>query len=91
MTAQPVDTQSFALDAFIQQKKINQLKDRVRKEERKLHDMIKQHGRIYSQKITHNGKIFKISTSTSYYDPCIKIEEVGSIKDIQELIQSAQQ
>ena len=88
MTA-PAETKSTALEIYNQYQKIRQLKNRLWKEERKLNSMA---GAVdyLSEKITVKGDVLHVKVSQRYGGGNVEVEKIGSIKDLQALIQSAQ-
>ena len=88
MTA-TAETKSTALNIYNQYQKIQQLKSKIWKEERKLNEMARAAGYL-SEKITVKGDILNITVSQRYNSADVQVEKIGSIKDLQALIQSAQ-
>ena len=88
MTA-PAETKPAALEIYNQHQKIRQLKNRLWKEERKLNEMARAVGYL-SEKITVKGDVLQVKISERYMSASVEVEKIGSIKDLQALIQSAQ-
>ena len=87
MTA-AAETKSTALEIYNQHQKIRQLKNRLWKEERKLNSMAGAVGYL-SEKITVKGDVLQVKISERYMSASVEVEKIGSIKDLQALIQSA--
>jgi hypothetical protein len=83
------ETKSTALEIYNQHQKIRQLKSKLWKEERKLNSMAGAVGYL-SEKITVKGDVLQVKISERYMSASVEIEKIGSIKDLQALIQSAQ-
>jgi hypothetical protein len=88
MTA-PAETKPAALEIYNQYQKIQQLKIKLWKEERKLNEMARAVGYL-SEKITVKGDVLQVRISERYMSASVEVEKIGSIKDLQALIQSAQ-
>ena len=88
MTA-AAETKSTALEIYNQHQKIRQLKNKLWKEERKLNEMARAAGYL-SEKITVKGDVLQVQVSQRYNSADVQVEKIGSIKDLQALIQSAQ-
>ena len=83
------ETKSTALEIYNQYQKIRQLKNRLWKEEQKLNSMARTVGYL-SEKITVKGDVLHVKTSERYMSASVEVEKIGSIKDLQALLQSAQ-
>jgi hypothetical protein len=83
------ETKSTALEIYTQYQKIRQLKSKLWKEERKLNSMAGAVGYL-SEKITVKGDVLQVQVSQRYNSADVQVEKIGSIKDLQALIQSAQ-
>ena len=83
------ETKTKVLEIYNQHQKIRQLKDRLWKEERKLNVMARAAGYL-SEKITVKGDVLQVKISERYMSASVEVEKIGSIKDLQALIQSAQ-
>ena len=83
------ETKPTALEIYNQHQKIRQLKNRLWKEERKLNSMA---GAVdyLSEKITVKGDVLHVKVSRRYGGGNVEVEKIGSIKDLQALLQSAQ-
>ena len=88
MTA-AAETKPTALEIYNQYKKIRQLKTRLWKEEQKLNGMARTVGYL-SEKITVKGDVLQVQISQRYNSADVQVEKIGSIKDLQALLQSAQ-
>ena len=83
------ETKSTALEIYTQYQKIQQLKSKLWNEERKLSSMAGAVGYL-SEKITVKGDVLQVKVSQRYGGGNVEVEKIGSIKDLQALLQSAQ-
>jgi hypothetical protein len=83
------ETKSTALEIYTQYQKIRQLKSKLWKEERKLNSMAGAVGYL-SEKITVKGDVLQVEVSERYGGGNVEVKKIGSIKDLQALLQSAQ-
>jgi hypothetical protein len=88
MTA-TAETKPTALEIYNQHQKIRQLKNRLWKEEQKLNGMARAVDYL-SEKITVKGDVLHVKVSPRYGGGNVEVEKIGSIKDLQALLQSAQ-
>ena len=88
MTA-PAETKLTALDIYNQHQKIRRMESNLRKEKQKLDSMSRIAGYL-SEKITVKGDVLHVKVSERGYYANVEVEKIGSIKDLQALIQSAQ-
>jgi hypothetical protein len=65
------------------------MESNLRKEKQKLNGMARAVGYL-SEKITVKGDVLHIKVSEHYHSANVEVEKIGSIKDLQALIQSAQ-
>ena len=89
MTA-AAETKSTALEIYNQHQKIRRMESNLRKEKQKLNSMARTVDYYLSEKITVKGDVLHVKISQRYGAADVQIEKIGSIKDLQALIQSAQ-
>jgi hypothetical protein len=65
------------------------MKNNLWKEEQKLNSMARTVSYL-SENITVKGELLKVNVSARYNSADVQVEKIGSIKDLQALIQSAQ-
>ncbi len=85
----PAEVKPTALEIYNQYQKIRQLESRLRKEKQKLNGMVRVVDYL-SEKITVKGDVLHVKVSQRYAAANVEVEKIGSIKDLQALIQSAQ-
>lgn len=88
MTA-PAETKLTALDIYNQHQKIRRMESNLRKEKQKLNNMARNVDYL-SEKITVKGDVLHVKVSPRYGGGDVEVEKIGSIKDLQALLQSAQ-